>query len=79
VNDPSFHESYEGLGRNAVGIDGAGQWHFASRGEQGWELGATWAEDWPETEDAMAGGSHLAEHGQVHPLVLRLAVLVMEE
>jgi hypothetical protein len=70
VNDPSFHDSYEALGRNAVGIDGAGEWHVASRGEQGWELGATWPDDWPEVEDAMAGGSHLVEHGQVHPLVV---------
>jgi hypothetical protein len=70
VNDPSFHASYEAHGRNAVGIDAGGQWHFRSRGELGWELGATWTEDWPEVEDAMAGGSHLVELGQVHPLVV---------
>ena len=70
VNDPSFHDTYEAHGRNAVGIDADRQWHFASRGEQGWELGATWDQDWPEVLDAMAGGSHLVEGGQVHPLVV---------
>ncbi len=70
VNDPSFHEAYEALGRNAVGIDGEGGWHFASRGEEGWELGATWDSDWPEMVDAMAGGSHLVREGRVHPLVV---------
>lgn len=71
VNDPSFHHTYEAHGRNAVGIDEEGTWHFASRGEQGWEIGAKWDEDWPGMVDAMAGGSHLVKEGQVHPLVVR--------
>lgn len=71
VNDPSFHENYEGLGRNAVGIDEAGNWHFASRGQNGWEVGARWPDDWPGMVDVMAGGSQLVLDGQVHPLVVR--------
>ncbi len=70
VNDPSFHEAYEALGRNAVGIDSDGKWHFASRGEEGWELGATWDSDWPGMVDAMAGGSQLVRNGRVYPLVV---------
>lgn len=70
VNDPSFNDTYEAHGRNAVGIDKAGEWHFTSRGEEGWETSATWAEDWPGMVDAMAGGSHLVRDGKVHPLVV---------
>jgi hypothetical protein len=70
VNDPSFNDTYEAHGRNAVGIDANGEWHFASRGAQGWEVGARWPEDWPGMVDAMAGGSQLVRDGRVHPLVM---------
>jgi hypothetical protein len=70
VNDPAFNDTYEAHGRNAVGIDAAGRWHFRSRGAQGWEVGARWAADWPEMVDAMAGGSHILRGGRVHPLVV---------
>jgi hypothetical protein len=71
VNDPSFHETYEAHGRNALGIDEKGEWHFASRGRRGWEVGAKWGDDWPAMVDVMAGGSLLVTAGRVHPLVVR--------
>jgi hypothetical protein len=70
VNDPDFHELYEAHGRNAVGIDAAGEWHFASRGAEGWEVGARWPTNWPGMVQAMAGGSQLVRAGAVHPLVV---------
>jgi hypothetical protein len=70
VNDPAFNDAYEALGRNAVGIDSDGEWHFASRGFEGWEIGARWPADWPGMIDVMAGGSHLVRAGKVHPLVI---------
>jgi exopolysaccharide biosynthesis protein len=68
-DDPTF-PNHEAEGRNAIGIDRDGRWHFASRGREGWETGSRWEGDWPEVEQAMAGGSRLVEDGQVHPLVV---------
>lgn len=71
VNDPAFHHTWEAHGRNALGIDRNGNWHFASRGEESWELESSWDNDWPEMEQVMAGGSRLVQDGEVHPLVVR--------
>lgn len=70
VNDPSFHPTYEAHGRNAIGIDADGEWHFSSRGKEGWETAASWEDDWPEMVQVMAGGSRLVENHQVHPLIV---------
>src|SRR5699024_6825348 len=70
VNDPNFHAEAEANGRNALGIDAQGDWHFRSRGPEGWETGALWPTDWEEMTDVMAGGSLLLQNGEVHPLVV---------
>lgn len=69
VNDHAFHETTEGHGRSAVGIDAGGGWHFASRGGRADALGVNWDADWPGVENAMAGGSLLVIDGRVNPLV----------
>ncbi len=69
VNDMAFHETVEGHGRNAVGIDARGGWHFRARGDRPDAADCRWDADWPEVVDAMAGGSRLVIDGQVNPLV----------
>lgn len=70
VNDTSFHSEAEANGRNALGIDAQGRWHFRSRGTEGWETGTSWPADWEEMTDVMAGGSLLLQSGEIHPLIL---------